>query len=269
MFKLIKKFFEWDGLVGGEGGFVQAAMVAAPYVLQGLSALGGIFGKKKRKYMDEETLRQVYGPQAVGRDTTQLAQYILNSPYGQQLMSTAAEQGQTIQNEMNAKAAASGLSPDTGGQSGTGDFATSAAAGAQSGLERQTKAGFYESAMPVAAEMVSGRMQAALGQQSEQNAYTPTNFIGRLGAAAGQVAASLPAGGGAAAPAGADMSRMGAQGTAAQVPQVGQAGMPLVTQPLLQRPSTGQPNQFQMGSRFRGALTNSRSRSMSRGLVGK
>jgi hypothetical protein len=251
---------------------VPAVLAAAPYVLQGLSALGGIFGKKKRKYMDEETLRQVYGPQAVGRDTTQLAQYILNSPYGQQLMATAAEQGQTIQNEMNAKAAAAGLSPDTGGQSGASDFATSTAAGAQTGLERQTKAGFYTAAMPIAAEMVGGRMQAALGQQSEQNAYAPTNLIGRVGSAAGQVAASLPPLGGktpVAPPVAADMSRVGAQGTAAQVPQVGMAGQPLVVQPLLQRPSTGQPNEFQMGGgRMRGALTNSRSRSMSRGLVG-
>jgi hypothetical protein len=212
--------------------------------------------------MDEETLRQLYGPQAVGRDTTQLANYILNSPYGQQLMSSAAEQGQTLQNEMNARAASAGLSPDTGGQSGASDFATSAAAGAQ--------AGFYQTAMPIAADMASARMQAALGQQSEQNAYAPTNLIGRIGAAAGQVAASLPAGGktAVAPPVAADMSRIGAQGMAAQVPQVGMAGQPLVVQLLLQRPSTGEPNQFQMGSRFRGALTNSRSRSMSRGLVG-
>jgi hypothetical protein len=164
---------------------------SVPYVLQGLSALGGIFGKKK-KYMDAETLRQLYGPNAVGKDTTELAQYILNSPYGQQLMAQAAEQGQTFQNEMNAKAEAEGLSPDTGGQSAASDFATSSGAAAQAGLERQTRAGITQSAMPIAADMAAARMQAALMQQAQQNG--DTNLMQRIGAAAGQTAVTLSAG---------------------------------------------------------------------------
>lgn len=172
---------------------IPALLAASPYILQGMGLLGGIFGKKKRKYMDSEALRQMYGPQAVGKDTTELANYILNSPYGQQLMSSAAEQGQTFQTEMASRAAASGLSPDTGGQSGAGDFATSAAAGAQSGFERQTRAGMFEAAMPIAAQMSAARMQAALGQEQDQNMNAPLNLIGRIGSAAGQVAASIPA----------------------------------------------------------------------------
>lgn len=168
-------------------------LAAAPYVLQGLSALGGIFGRKKKKYMDPETLRRLYGPGAIGRDTTDLANSIINSPYGQQLLASAAEQGQTLQTEMGARAAESGLSPDTGGQSGAGDFAVSAAAGAQSGLERQTKAGIYQSAMPLAAQFNQSLMQAGLEQQGQQNAEPST--WQRIAGAAGQAAAAIPAGG--------------------------------------------------------------------------
>lgn len=167
-----------------------AIAMAAPYVLQGLSALGGIFGKKK-KYMDEQTMRALYGPQAIGKDTTELANFILNSPYGQQLMAQAAEAGQGLQTEMASNAAMSGLSPDTGAESGTSTFATGAAKQAQTGLERQTRAGIYQSAMPIAADLVGNRMQVALGNMKDQNA-TP-NFLQRLGSAAGQVAATLPA----------------------------------------------------------------------------
>lgn len=166
------------------------AMKAAPYILQGLSALGGVFGKKK-KFMDEQTLRQLYGPAAIGKDTTELANSILNSPYGQQLLAQAAESGQGLQTEMAARAAGAGLDPSSGGQSGSGDFAVSAGTQAQSGLERQTRAGIYQSAMPIAADLVGNRMQVALANQGEQNA-TPSPWQ-RIGAAAGQVAASIPA----------------------------------------------------------------------------
>jgi len=111
-------------------GIAAAGIKAAPYILQGLSALGGVFGKKK-KYMDAETLRQLYGPRAIGKDTQELSNYILNSPYGQQLMASAAEQGQGLQTDMAARAAASGLSPDTGASSGASDFQVSAATQAQ------------------------------------------------------------------------------------------------------------------------------------------
>jgi len=187
--KLFNKFMSWDGLAPGEGGFVQAALMAAPYVLQGISALGGLFGKKK-KHMDSEALRQMYGPRAIGKDTQELSNYILNSPYGQQLMASAAEQGQGLQTDMAARAAASGLSPDTGASSGASDFQVSAAGQAQTGLERGVKAGITQSAMPIAADLVGGRMQAALQAQSEMNAQPST--MQRIGAAAGQVAAAIP-----------------------------------------------------------------------------
>ena len=127
--------------------------------LNGASILGGIFGKK-RKHIDPEYLRAHFGPQAVARDTTDLANYIMNSPYGQQLLANAAESGQNFQTDMAARAAASGLDPSSGGQAGAGDFATSAAGQAQNTFERGTKAGFYQSAMPLAADMNAARQNA-------------------------------------------------------------------------------------------------------------
>jgi len=237
---------------------VPALIAAAPYVLSGLSALGGIFGKKKRKYIDEQSLRQMYGPKAVAQDTTELANYILNSPYGQQLMASAAEQGQGFATEMAARAAESGLSPDTGGQSSGSDFAVAAGSQAQSGLERQTRSGFYQSAMPIAAEMVSGRMQAALSQNQDMNANAPMNFMGRLGAAAGQVASTIPVGAGRAASTGLPTQALAAAANMpTELPQLRQIApasmqMPAASQPVMQT-----------------ALTNARSGGMRRGLTSR
>jgi hypothetical protein len=190
MLRFIKKLFKWGGLAPGEGGFIQAALTAAPYILQGLSALGGIWGKKK-KYMDEQTLRALYGPGAVGKDTEELVNRIMSSPYGQQLLAGAAETGQSTQRELAARTAASGMGPGTGADSGASIFAAATAPQIQTGLERGVRADTTAAAMPIAADLVSGRMQAALMQQGQQNLDPST--MQRIGAAAGQTAASIPA----------------------------------------------------------------------------
>lgn len=168
--------------------------------LQGLSAAGGIFGRK-RKHIDPEELRRRFGPAAVSRETLELANYILNSPYGQQLMASAAEQGQTLQTEMAARAADSGLSPDTGGQSGASDFAVAAGAGAQSGFERQARTGIYQSAMPLAAEMVAERQRRYV-EDLQGGGYQgdSARMWEAIGGAAGTAAAMIPARGGSSTP---------------------------------------------------------------------
>lgn len=167
------------------GPVVAGALKAAPYVL---GALGGLFGKKK-KYIDPEELKRRYGPQAIAGDTTALAQFILNSPYGQQLLANAAEQGQSFQNEMNSRAAASGLGPASGAQSGTSDFATSAAGQAQGSLERGVRSGIFEAAMPIAAQQNARFAELALANQNARNAE-PSMFQ-KIAAASGQLA-SMP-----------------------------------------------------------------------------
>ncbi len=166
-------------------------MIAAaiPYILQGASMLGGIIGHKK-KYIDPEYLRQHFGADAVTKRAQELFQKIMASPYGNQLMSSAAEQGQRLQTDMGARAAASGLSPDTGGQSGASDFATSAAAGAADSLQREGRAGVYGQAMPAAQAMVDQERELYLANNAERNA--DPNMWQRIGNTAGQVASMYP-----------------------------------------------------------------------------
>ena len=154
----------------------------APLVLGGLSALGGIFGRKKKKYMNPQMYSQMFGPEAIGKRTQELVNQIANSPYGQQLMQGAAEQGQTFQNEMAARAAAAGLSPDTGGQSAASDFSVGAAAGAVPAMQRQVTSNLWANAMPIAQGMVDREGQLALSNLAEQNAEGGgLNTLGRLG----------------------------------------------------------------------------------------
>lgn len=184
--KFLKHFFEWDGLTRGQGGFIQAALVAAPYIL---NALGGVFGKKK-KYLNPEVMQQKYGSRAVAKETQDIANFILNSPYGQQLLAGAAESGQNLQTEMDARAAQSGLSPDTGASSGASTFATSAGAQAQGNLERQTKAGIWQAALPIAQQQVAQRAALEQSNLADQNAQ-PSLFQ-KIAAASGQLAQSNP-----------------------------------------------------------------------------
>lgn len=228
-------------------------LAAAPYVLQGISALGGIFGKKK-KHMDAETLKRLYGPKAVAEDTQQRVNQILNSPYGQQLLASAAEQGQGIQTEMASRAAQSGLSPDTGGQSGASDFAVSAGTQAQTGLERGVKSDLYRQAMPIAAQFNQALMQQGLADQAEQNA-TPSTWQ-RIAAAAGQTAATIPMKPGKTPDvAGSEnMVQPQALGPAPQMPQVGSGAPSQFRDYGMQSALTGRPGANVSSSAMRRGL---------------
>jgi len=164
-------------------------MAAIPYILQGASMLGGVLGTKK-KYIDPEYLRKHFGADAVTKRAQELFSKIMSSPYGNQLMSSAAEQGQRLQTDMGARAAASGLSPDTGGQSAASDFATSAAAGATDSLQRAGRAQVYGDTLPLAQQMVDRERELYLANNAERNA-TPSTWQ-RVGNVASQAAAMFP-----------------------------------------------------------------------------
>lgn len=169
--------------------FATAALAAAPYVL---NALGGIFGKKK-KYIDAAEMERRFGAQAITDRAQQLAQSILASPYGQQLLAGAAQTGSRFQNEMSRRAAASGLSPDTGASAGAGMFATSAAASAASNLENRARSDIYSEALPVAQNLVQQELAAEQAKIAGQNAE-PSTFQ-KIAAAAGAAAQGLQAAG--------------------------------------------------------------------------
>ena len=159
-------------------------LAAVPYILQGLSALGGIFGKDNR-YVDPEKLRKLYGAQAVTRDAMQYYNQILASPYGRQLMDSAANSGQEAQTQIAANAAASGLDASTGGESGASTFTTGVAPQIQSGLENQGRAAIFQNAFGAATnDNAALRDIAARGSRPD--------MWSRIGTAAAQAAAQYP-----------------------------------------------------------------------------
>jgi hypothetical protein len=162
-------------------------LAAAPYVLSGLSALGGIFGrkKKKRRYLDPAMYRQLYGEKAVGERTQSLVNQILSSPYGQTLMQGAAEQGQSLQNQLNRSAAAAGFGPEGGAQSGASDFGIAAGPAAVGSLQRGVRSGLWANAMPLAQGMVDREGALHLSNLAAQNEEPQEmNLLGQLGQAA-------------------------------------------------------------------------------------
>jgi hypothetical protein len=154
----------------------------APLILGGLSALGGIFGRRKQRYMDPGMYNQMFGAKAIGERTQQLVNQIANSPYGQQLMQSAAEQGQGLQTGLNKAAAMSGFGPAGGAQSGASDFGVAAAPQAVGALQRGVTSNLWANAMPIAQGMVGNEGQLALSNLEKQNAE-PT-LMGRIGQAA-------------------------------------------------------------------------------------
>jgi hypothetical protein len=164
----------------------------APLVLGGLSALGGIFGRRKKKYMDPAMYNQLFGAKAIGNRTQELVNQIANSPYGQQLMQSAAEQGQALQTGLNRGAAVSGFGPAGGAQSGASDFGVAAAPAAVGALQRGVTSNLWANAMPIAQGMVQREGNIALGNLAEQN-EEPT-LLGRVGNAASAALAGMQPG---------------------------------------------------------------------------
>lgn len=154
----------------------------APLILGGLSTLGGIFGKKKQRYMDPGMYNQLFGARAIGDRTQELVNRIINSPYGQQLMQSAAEQGQALQTGLNRSAAGAGFGATGGAQSGASDFGVAAAPQAVGALQRGVTSNLWANAMPIAQGMVQREGDLALANMAAQNAEP--NILGRIGQAA-------------------------------------------------------------------------------------
>lgn len=144
-----------------------------------LSGVGGIFGKRKQKYMDPVMYNQLFGAKAIGSRTQELVNQIINSPYGQQLMQGAAEQGQALQTGLDRSAAMAGFGPAGGAQSGASDFAVAAGPAAVGALQRGVTSDLWKNAMPIAQGMVQREGDIALGNLAARNAE-PT-MLGRLG----------------------------------------------------------------------------------------
>lgn len=167
------------------GGPIGAAL---PWIFKGASLLGGLFGKKKKK-IDINWLSQHMGPAALAARTQEIANNLLNSAYGQKLLTSAAEQGSRFASDMAGRAAAAGLSPDTGGQSPVADFTTSAAEGAGAGFRRDVESGIYQQAAPIAQEQLNTEYEAYLKNLDLENSQP--SLMSRIGNVASQVAAQM------------------------------------------------------------------------------
>lgn len=163
-------------------------------ILQGLSLAGGIFGKK-RKYIDPAMLDRMYGSTAIGQHANELVNVLQNSPYGQALLQQAAEQGQQLQTGLAAARASTGQGPSGGVNSGASDFGVAAAPQAAGALQRGVKAGLWQTALPIASDLVSQERALAVGNNADQNA-NPTDMWGRIGGSAASALAHTPSPGG-------------------------------------------------------------------------
>jgi hypothetical protein len=161
-------------------------------LLGGLSALGGIFGRRKQKYMDPAMYNQMFGAKAIGSRTQELVNQIINSPYGQKLMQGAAEQGQSLQGNIARSAAEAGFGPTGGAQSGASDFAAAGAPNAVGALQRGVTSNLWQSSLPIAQGMVQNEGDLALANLEKQNAE-PTMW-GKIGNAASAAMAGAQGG---------------------------------------------------------------------------
>jgi hypothetical protein len=161
------------------------ALTAAPYILSGISALGGIFGKK-RKYMDPEILRQKYGPNAIADDTQRMVEHIMNSPYGQQILSQATQSGNEVAQKLEQNGVASGMNPTGGAGGGASSFASATAPQIANGQVQQAKAGLWQAAMPAMAGMNQNLANVAVAGQNFDNSQP--NTWEKIAAGAGSMA---------------------------------------------------------------------------------
>lgn len=155
--------------------------------LMGASLAGGILsGAGGKKTISPEWLKQHFGADAVNEEMISLFNNVLNSPYGQQLMTNAASQGSQFENALRSGTAASGLSGGEGGSSGASIFSDAAAGGATKSLTNQAKSGIFQQVLPVAQSMVQSRLAAYMGQPAMSEPTAMAKFgasLGSLGAA--------------------------------------------------------------------------------------
>ncbi len=100
----------------------------------GAAALAGAIIGGQRKHIDPEWLKANYGAHAVTQEAQELFARMVNSPTGQAIIDQANVHGQQFANNVNAQAAQAGMTPAGGAATGTGIFATGAAANAGNAL---------------------------------------------------------------------------------------------------------------------------------------
>lgn len=156
-------------------------------ILQGLSLAGGLAGAlRKPKTPDVNYMQKHFGEGALADRASALAQKLMSSAYGQQLIGGAAETGQQMANSMAARAAQSGFGASEGAESGASTFATGAASGAANSMMNQAKTGILGEATQQAATALNNERQQYI--EGVQAANERPNAWQQIGNVAGQAA---------------------------------------------------------------------------------
>lgn len=152
-----------------------------------LGKLGSIFGQRKRKQLDPEMLKKMFGAKAVTDEQMELFNRAMGSAQGQQLMTSAAQEGQQFQTDVARRAGEAGLGPAGGATGGADIFAGAASQSAVGNLQRGVRSNMMTAMLPIARSMVNDRMQAWLSDRERYLNQTPMfqdvmTGIGGLGA---------------------------------------------------------------------------------------
>lgn len=178
------------GGVGGAKGLA-GLFQKHPQVASLLTSLsGGLIGAAGQpKTIDPAKLQQLFGAQALGPETTQVLNTLMNSPAVQSAMSQAAEAGQQFSNDIASKSsAASGDST-----SGIRAFADSAGRQAPGQFQRGVTSKVAETAAQIAQQNLRDRMAAYVGsEQVAQQMPSWGQILGGNIANAGSQLATMP-----------------------------------------------------------------------------
>ena len=167
--------------------------------LIGMSAigkLGGLMGKK-RKAINPEELKQLFGAKAVTNEQMELFNRAISSAQGQKLMAGAAQAGQNFQTDVARSAAGAGLGGGEGMTSGADIFGNAAGAQATGNLQRNMQGDIMASMLPIAQQLVSDRMQAWLADRNAALGQTTRfqDIMSSIGGLGGDLLAARAASG--------------------------------------------------------------------------
>lgn len=156
-------------------------------ILGAASLAGGIMqAAGGKKMIDPEWLKQHFGATQVTEEMVTLFNQIINSPYGQDLMANAAEQGSQMEAALRSGVASTGMGTGEESKSGASIFSEAAAGGATKSLERGARAGVFQQTLPIAANIVNARLNAYMGQP----AMNQPTALATLGSTIGSAAAT-------------------------------------------------------------------------------
>ena len=154
--------------------------------------LGSVIGQKKRKQLDPEELKRLFGAKALTDEQMELFNRAISSPQGINLMTDAAQQGQQLQTDIARRSADAGLGPAGGASGGADIFAGAASESAAGNLQRGVRANLMTAMLPIAQQLVSDRMQAWLSDRERVAGQTSKfqDIMGALGGLGGGLLAS-------------------------------------------------------------------------------